>query len=766
MFEQPAFVKIGNRCTPLAKSLEYLKSYDEDKMQDFMTRHAQNLSELGGVITPISRSNWEKEKECDLLEQKIKLLVKHQTTAADIERDSKYLNKGEKNSKAILGDNKYLYEKLFSLLQTNPEYLAQLSHLVKKKDREDFVQLVIFDIFGDLVNPQLETQLLCIFRRGLEIEFENKTLGTCFRDNRSLNPLLRAYALRGDGKDKILTKILAKPVREVFSQKNLILEIDVNRVYDQVVQKYESSTGKQWPRARKVPTKEANESPFVQQLCQPRIKQLKFICNHFLERIIGAVEKIPWGVRWVCKQIAELAQSRFPEADRHQIGGLVGSFIFLRIFNPAICAPDSQENGFVNERPSKITRKNLLLVGKVLQNLSNSIYFQEGELYMMPLNEFLIAKRDDMQNYFSKLIEVEDLEFRMELDALYNYHQNRPRTIRTTFNQIYLIHRLLVKHKKHFSDPNDPILPILISLGEVPESLPFKQNSQVALTIPNVSSEEPVNRLGDNIFSNLLQKNDNPDPAVEAATAALHEFSKQINHENYELQLTQFKRDFEGFLDYMIEQNNEDTAVAREVKEKVAIAVEAILENDSEMTTGRFIANYVNSIRHLHKCAKRLHDHVHQVQRALHALRETESQLEEKLNTFLEYLNNVKGTEGHHYKGNQTKPIARSKLEECTFSHQELVNQGVILSVSDEAQPHIKKIKYVFRQTSQGEFDIYVKAKAVFTFDVFKEPMKITMLDLLEMESRLQNQFTLKNLIVLNVNLLKVLLTKSFIGTN
>ena len=77
---------------------------------------------------------------------------------------------------------------------------------------------------------RLETSLLLIFRHALQLEFESKTLGSVCRDNKSLNALMKAYALRGEGKTLILTNILQKPVKEVFSQKNLVLEIDVNKV--------------------------------------------------------------------------------------------------------------------------------------------------------------------------------------------------------------------------------------------------------------------------------------------------------------------------------------------------------------------------------------------------------------------------------------------------------------------------------------------------------------------------------------------------------
>eukprot|EP00494_Astrolonche_serrata_P027714 UN27978 len=204
---------------------------------------------------------------------------------------------------------------------TNPEYLAQISHKVRKIDQHNFVKTIVFDMFGDVSDVHLETKMLQIFRRGMEIEYARTDLSTVLRDNKSLIILMKTYATRGQGQT-IIKEILAKPVKDVFDQTNLVLEIDVNKVYQHVIQTYEMKTDKAWPRQRQVSTETANESPFVQQLCKPRIAQLEFIAKHFLDRIVSNVDKVAWGVRWICKQIAELTATTFPEATKYQIGSL------------------------------------------------------------------------------------------------------------------------------------------------------------------------------------------------------------------------------------------------------------------------------------------------------------------------------------------------------------------------------------------------------------------------------------------------------------
>jgi Ras GTPase-activating-like protein IQGAP2/3 len=90
------------------------------------------------------------------------------------------------------------------------------------------------------------------------------------------------------------------------------------------------------------------------------VKQLNKIAGHVLERIVNGVDAIPYGIRWICKQLGDLARQRFPEADRFQIGSLIGGYIYLRFFNPVIVTPDALN--FIQTKPKGVMRRNLILV--------------------------------------------------------------------------------------------------------------------------------------------------------------------------------------------------------------------------------------------------------------------------------------------------------------------------------------------------------------------------------------------------------------------
>ena len=59
---------------------------------------------------------------------------------------------------------------------------------------------------------------------------------------------------------------------------------------------------------RGVPPEVAAANPDVQALIAPRLTMLMEIANSFLLTIIDSMESVPYGIRWICKQIRSLTR--------------------------------------------------------------------------------------------------------------------------------------------------------------------------------------------------------------------------------------------------------------------------------------------------------------------------------------------------------------------------------------------------------------------------------------------------------------------------
>eukprot|EP00842_Homolaphlyctis_polyrhiza_P003331 jgi/Hompol1/399/HPOL_002510-RA len=75
----------------------------------------------------------------------------------------------------------------------------------------------------------------------------------------------------------------------------------------------------------------------------------------------------------------------------------ISGFIFLRFFAPAVLGPKlfGLDVGIIDARSAR----NLLLVAKTLQNLSNLVEFGQKEPYMAPMNAFIQARMAEMKQF-------------------------------------------------------------------------------------------------------------------------------------------------------------------------------------------------------------------------------------------------------------------------------------------------------------------------------------------------------------------------------
>lgn len=61
---------------------------------------------------------------------------------------------------------------------------------------------------------------------------------------------------------------------------------------------------------RGVAPEAAAANPDVQAIIAPRLTMLMEIANSFLLTIIDSMESVPYGIRWICKQIRSLTRVR------------------------------------------------------------------------------------------------------------------------------------------------------------------------------------------------------------------------------------------------------------------------------------------------------------------------------------------------------------------------------------------------------------------------------------------------------------------------
>jgi Ras GTPase-activating-like protein IQGAP2/3 len=246
----------------------------------------------------------------------------------------------------------------------------------------------------------------------LAAEFESATsFAGLMRANTPVSRMMTTYTRRGPGQT-YLKSVLSERVNKLISLHDLDLEINPLKVYDQMIKDIEAATGSECVLPKAVTSEEAAQNPDVQAIIAPRVKTLMEIGASFLSIILSSIDQIPYGIRWICKQIRSLCKRKFPESTDVQKASLIGGFFMLRFVNPAIVTP--QAYMLVDGDPKKHPRRTLTLIAKLLQNLANKPTHTK-EPFMSVLNPFVEHNEARFQKFLNDICDVGDFYESLEV---------------------------------------------------------------------------------------------------------------------------------------------------------------------------------------------------------------------------------------------------------------------------------------------------------------------------------------------------------------
>ena len=218
------------------------------------------------------------------------------------------------------------YSNLFFLLQSEPRHIAALCRLVSLSEIDTLLQTVMFTLYGNQYESREEHLLLTMFQSVLSAQFETATeFGSLLRANTPVSRMMTTYTRRGPGQS-YLKSVLAERINSLIEHKDLNLEINPVKVsdfiafiahsltmgmqvYEQMINQIEEETGSLPPNLpRGVPPETAAANPDVQAIIAPRLTMLMEIANSFLLTIMDSMDNVPYGIRWICKQIRSLTR--------------------------------------------------------------------------------------------------------------------------------------------------------------------------------------------------------------------------------------------------------------------------------------------------------------------------------------------------------------------------------------------------------------------------------------------------------------------------
>jgi len=259
----------------------------------------------------------------------------------------------------------YAINKLLQWLVAHPTSIKVIFKSLKMVEYDRLAASLVNLIFW---HHQEEELMLPLVKFVLHDEFSTNRTETVMRENSFSSKLLKAY-LNFVG-DDYLYDLLGAYLEKMIGDKKTSFEIDPSKVKQKEI----------IPNQNKL---ERNATALFQSIISQE-----------------SIDKLPLGIRAIAQCVASEAKQYIPD----QIHVMIGSFVFLRYINPSLFTPERMKKLPFKKEISATSRRNLILVTKMLQNLSNQKSFGGKEDFMKPMDRFIEANQDALAKYFDTLI--------------------------------------------------------------------------------------------------------------------------------------------------------------------------------------------------------------------------------------------------------------------------------------------------------------------------------------------------------------------------
>uniref|UniRef100_A0A670KF85 IQ motif containing GTPase activating protein 1 n=1 Tax=Podarcis muralis TaxID=64176 RepID=A0A670KF85_PODMU len=792
---------------PMAVVRKFVHLLDQSD-QDF--QEELDVMKLREEVVTLIRSNQQLENDLNLMDIKIGLLVKNKITLQDVVSHSKKLTKKNKEQlsdmmmlnkqrgglKALSKEKREkleAYQHLFYLLQTNPTYLAKLIFQMPQNKSTKFMDSVIFTLYNYASNQREEYLLLRLFKTALqeEIKYVGGT-AEIVTGNPTVIKMVVSFN-RGARGQNTLRQILAPVVKEIMEDKSLNIKTDPVDIYKSWVNQMESQTGEASKLPYDVTPEQALAHEEVKTRLDASIKNMRAITDKFLLAIIGSLEKIPYGMRFIAKVLKDSLHEKFPDASEDDLLKIVGNLLYYRYMNPAIVAPDAFDIIDLSAGGQLTTdqRRNLGSIAKMLQHAASNKMFLGDNAHLGIINEYLSQSYQKFRRFFQAACEVPELQEKFNVDEYSDLVTLTKPVIYISIGEIINTHTLLLDHQDAIApEHNDPIHELLDDLGEVstiesligegsgsvndPASKEMLAKTEVSLTLTNkfdVPGDENAEMDAKTILLNTkrlivdvirFQPGETLTEILETPATAEQEAEHQRAMQRRAIRDAKTP-------DKMKKSKavKEDSNLSlQEKKEKIKSALKKLTELGTVNPKNRYqdlINDVAKDIRNQRRYRQRRKAELVKLQQTHNALTSKATFYEEQVDYYKSYiktcLDNL-ASKGKVSKKPREMKGKKSKKISLKYTAARLHEKGVLLEIEDLQASQFKNVIFEISPTEEvGDFE--VKAKFM---GVQMETFILHYQDLLQLQYEGVAVMKLFDRAKVNVNLLIFLLNKKFYG--
>ncbi|KAH8812986.1 hypothetical protein F5884DRAFT_702643 [Xylogone sp. PMI_703] len=445
---------------------------------DFDFNEEIEFERLRKTVVQQVRLNETAEQHINQLDIKIALLVKNKITLDEVVRhqrnfgghtgnligntsmvssnqfDLKALNK---NSRKKLES----YQQLFFILQTQPQYLSRLFRKLREQGtpEKDFkrIEILMMGLFGYAQKRREEYYLLKLISRSAVEEVDGMSSAQdCLRGNFFFSKLLANYT-RSPRDRKYLRELLGPLIHaHIVEDPQLDLESDPIQIYRSAINNEELRTGRPSRRPLDIPREVAIKDPETRDLFIDHLRDLREIADQVLFALEGLLHRMPYGIRYITRQIFDALCQHFPQEQQQLLAHIVCSWLWKFYLQPALTTPEQM--GVIERQLAPLQKRNLGEVAKVVGQIVSGKLFGGENIYLQPLNAYVGDSMERISMIFSNLISVPDPESTFHIDEFNDLYAKSKPTLYIKMADVFAIHHLIAADLSHICPNRDDVI--------------------------------------------------------------------------------------------------------------------------------------------------------------------------------------------------------------------------------------------------------------------------------------------------------------------
>ncbi|KNG87979.1 Ras GTPase activating protein [Aspergillus nomiae NRRL 13137] len=453
------------------------------------------------------RQNELAEQYISQLDIKIALLVKNKITLDEVVKHQKHFgghvgsllpnreiaSKDPFDLKALNKTSRRKleqYQVFFFLLQTQSQYLAKLFRRLRELNTSEKeyerIRHLMMGLFGYSQKRREEYYLIKLLARSAREEIESfDSIHDYLRCNSFWTKLFASY-MKSPRDRKFMRDVLGTVVKEnIIDNRDLDLESDPIQIYRSAINNEELRTGKQSRRRLDIPREEAIRDPETRATFIQHLQDLRDIADQFFTAFEELLYRMPFGIRYIAKEMYESLQSRFAGDDLGFILQTTGHWVWKNYFQPALMEPEKY--GVVDRGLTQEQKRNLSEIAKVIAQVASGRLFGAENVYLQPLNSYIGDSIQRLGHIWGGMISVQDAEAYFDIDEFNDLYAKTKPTLYIKLSDIFSIHQLVASEIHYICpNPDDILKEVIRDLGNVKSNeneLMSVNTSEISLTL-------------------------------------------------------------------------------------------------------------------------------------------------------------------------------------------------------------------------------------------------------------------------------------------